>query len=32
MIQKGRTGGDEFKTSALADQEMKWWITDTDRH
>jgi len=31
MIQKGRTGGDEFETSAVADQQMKWWITDTDR-
>jgi len=29
MIQKGRTGGDEFETSALADQQTKWWMTDT---
>jgi len=31
MIQKGRTGGDQFETSALADQQMNWWVTDTDR-
>ena len=31
MIQKGRTGGDQFETSAAADQQMNWWVTDTDR-
>ena len=31
MIQKGRTGGDQFATSAVADQQMNWWVTDTDR-
>src|SRR6202158_5839525 len=31
MIQKGRTGDDQFETSAAADQEMNWWVTDTDR-
>jgi hypothetical protein len=30
MIQKGRTGGDQFETSAVADQQMNWWVTDTD--
>src|SRR2546429_3354940 len=30
-IQKGRTGGDQFETSAVADQQMNWWVTDTDR-
>ena len=25
MIQKGRTGGDQFETSAAADQQMNWW-------
>ena len=29
MIQKGRTGGDQFETSAVADQQMNWWVTDT---
>jgi hypothetical protein len=31
MIQKGRTGGDQFETSAVADRQMNWWVTDTDR-
>ena len=30
MIQKGRTGGDQFETSAVADQQMNWWVTDLD--
>src|SRR5450759_4920119 len=28
MIQKGRTCGDQFETSAVADQQMNWWVTD----
>ena len=31
MIQKGRTGGDQFEMAALADQQMSSWVTDTDR-
>jgi hypothetical protein len=31
MIRKGGTGGDQFETSAVADQQMNWWVTDTDR-
>ena len=30
MIQKDRTGGDQFETSAVADQQMNWWVTNTD--
>jgi hypothetical protein len=30
MIQKGRTGGEQFEASAVADQQMNWWVTDTD--
>jgi hypothetical protein len=28
---EGRTGGEQFETSAAADQQMNWWVTDTDR-
>jgi hypothetical protein len=28
MIRKGRTGGDQFETSAAADQQMNWWVID----
>ena len=31
MIQKGRTSGDRSETSAAADHQMSWWVTDTDR-
>jgi hypothetical protein len=31
MIQKSRTGGDQFETSGAADQQMNWWVSDTDR-
>jgi hypothetical protein len=24
-------GNDQFETSAAADQQMNWWVTDTDR-
>ena len=29
---EGRMGGDQFETSAAADQQMNWWVADTDRH
>ena len=28
---EGQDGGDQFETSAVADQQMNWWVTDTDR-
>ena len=28
MIQKGRTSGDQFETSPVADRQMSWWVTD----
>src|SRR5438270_2641 len=31
MIQKGRTGGNQFETPAVADQQTNLWVTDTDR-
>src|SRR4051812_40455634 len=31
MIQKGRSGGDQFETSAASDRRMNWWGTETDR-
>ncbi len=31
MIQKGKTGGDQFETSAVADQQMNWWVTEAKR-
>ena len=28
---EGQDGGDQFDTSAVADQQINWWVTDTDR-
>jgi hypothetical protein len=30
MIYKGRTGGDQFETSAATDQQMNWWVNCKD--